>query len=153
MPQALVFRSCAAFHCFDCSHGKVRVFLAEPNPNFSRRFKKNPNPACLLYSTPTSAIRPWERTLLSACGPCLSGASWTALHPASVPSNKPDWASMVLSTFPERKVDRPPGRTPAFIMIKISYLLSLSQIRGGWGFDGFASEGHQDSVGNDFADP
>ena len=37
----------------------------------------------------------------------------------------PDWASMVLPTFPERKVGRLPGRNPA--IQKIDYTLWVDQ--------------------------
>ena len=48
-------------------------------------------------------------------GPCLSRASWLALKHSPRPSHLflPDWASMVLPTFPKRKVGRLPGRNPA----------------------------------------
>jgi len=36
---------------------------------------------------PTPAVRPSGRTLFLFGGPCLSVASWSAPHPASVPSN------------------------------------------------------------------
>ncbi len=58
---------------------------------------------------------------------------------------------MVLGPFAKTKGPRLPGRNTAFIMIKMSDL--LSQIRGGWGFDSVASERHQNFVGNEFADP
>jgi len=54
---------------------------------------------------PTPAVWPMNRALFIFCGPCLIAASWSALcilRPIQL--MKPNWASMVLSTFPERKV-------------------------------------------------
>jgi len=44
-------------------------------------------PEIFISRGPTPVVRLHGRTLLSFCGPCLSAASWTALHLASVPSN------------------------------------------------------------------
>ncbi|MFA9563020.1 MAG: hypothetical protein ACERKU_11850, partial [Nitrospirota bacterium] len=41
----------------------------------------------ILFLYPTPAVRLLRWTLLSFGGPCLSAASWSALHPASVPLN------------------------------------------------------------------
>ena len=76
-------------------------------------------PFCL--STPS--VWPLGRTLISSCGPCLSVASWSAL-PVLRPSHlmKPDWMSMALVTFPERKVTRLPGRNPVASKFDCHYM-------------------------------
>jgi hypothetical protein len=67
---------------------------------------------------PTPATRPSGRTLLAIGGPCLSTASWLAfLVLASVQSDEPGGASVVLGPFAKTKGPRLPGRNPATLRI------------------------------------
>ena len=88
----------------------------------------SPFPASL-YPTPADRLK--GRTLQSSGRPCLSPSIRQGQAPrVGLPSQgsrlshpmKPVWASMVLSTFPERKVDRPPGRDPANIIEASRYM-------------------------------
>jgi hypothetical protein len=62
---------------------------------------------------PTPAVWPKGGTLSSAGGPCLSGASWTALlRLASVPSNKARWGVNGFGAFCRNKRASPAGAKP-----------------------------------------
>jgi len=73
-------------------------------------------PWCDGHLFPTPAVRPGGRALFFLGGPCLSGASWTALlYPAAVLSDEVGLGVNGFGSFSRKKRTSPAGAKPGNI--------------------------------------